>query len=103
MAFRFSPVFRYTVKGKSMYPEYRQGDWVLVNRLAYFFSSPEPGDDVVFHHPVKDDMKLIKRIDRVSGSRCYVRGCNDDFSTDSRDFGPVDQSDIVGKIVYKGG
>jgi signal peptidase I len=38
----------FTVKQKSMTPNYREGDTVLVDKLAYRFSAPKTGDVVVF-------------------------------------------------------
>lgn len=84
-----------------MYPEYKQGDWVLVNRLAYFLFEPRPGDDIVFFHPDKDDFKMLKRIANRSGKKFYVRGINEEYSTDSRAFGAITKSDIVGKVCYR--
>jgi signal peptidase I len=54
---------RAVVEGPSMQPTFYTGDLVIVNRAAYFFSSPQRGDVVVLHNPRTsgaDD--LIKRV-----------------------------------------
>ena len=58
------------VKGNSMWPRYRDGDYLLT--LGYGCRRPQPGDDVVFRHP---DMGLIlKRISRIKDGRLSFRG-----------------------------
>jgi signal peptidase I len=99
------PLARYVVDGPSMEPAYRAGDRLLVNRLAYLRSSPEIGDAVVFRDPERRGRLLIKRVappasDRP-GSRVYVLGDNAQESRDSRHFGAIKRSSILGKAWRK--
>ena len=73
---------RAVVEGPSMQPNFHTGDLVIVNRAAYFFTSPSRGDVVVLHNPRTargDD--LIKRVIGLPGEhieidrgRVYVNG-----------------------------
>lgn len=97
------PLIRYVVDGPSMEPAYRQGDRVLVNRLAYVRRPPIAGDVVVIRDPQRAGHFLLKRIaaavDPLDSSHAhyYVVGDNAGFSRDSRTFGPIARSLIVGK------
>jgi len=97
------PVSRYVVDGPSMEPAYRKGDRLLVNRLAYLRSEPRIGDVVVLRDPEEHTRLLIKRVAAApAGSlpaprHVYVLGDNAAESRDSRHFGPVDDSLIIGR------
>lgn len=58
----------YVVQGVSMRPTFINGEHVLVNKLAYVFGSPQPGQIIVFHPPlsyVHED--YIKRVVATAG------------------------------------
>ena len=64
---------RVRVDGFSMKPTLQDGEFVLVNRLAYRFSEPQRGDIIVFHFPPDPTSQdLIKRIIGLSGDRITV-------------------------------
>jgi signal peptidase I len=63
---------RVRVDGLSMLPTLRDGEFVLVNRLAYRFGSPTRGDIVVFRSINQVDLDLIKRIIGVPGDRIII-------------------------------
>src|SRR5687767_13436391 len=66
---------RVRVEGTSMVPSLQNGEFVLVNRLAYRFGKPERGDIIVFHHPTDQNQEdLIKRVIGVPGDRVRVDG-----------------------------
>jgi len=86
-----------------MEPGYHAGDRVLVNRVAYLFLQPRPGDVVVLRDPELGGRYLLKRIasgDSADGS-VYVTGDNAIDSRDSRHFGPVPRSAIVGRAWFR--
>ena len=59
--------------GFSMKPTLQDGEFVLVNRLAYRFGEPQRGDIIVFHFPPDPaSQDLIKRIIGLSGDRVTV-------------------------------
>ncbi len=72
---------RVRVDGSSMLPTLKNGEYVLVNRLAYRFGRmPEYGDIIVFSSPVSDQ-DLIKRVIglpgdqvQISNGQVYVNG-----------------------------
>jgi signal peptidase I len=98
-----APLARYAVEGNSMEPAYRAGDRVLVNRLAYRHHAPTPGEVVVLRDPERAGDYLLKRVasfpphePSVPGT-VHVLGDNGADSRDSRRFGPVPLSAIVGR------
>lgn len=87
------PISKYTVHGNSMSPTLKEGQEVL----TFNWSKVHEGDVVVIK---KDGKEIVKRIDKIDGDKIYVIGDKLDESTDSRDFGPVDQSQVIGKVLY---
>jgi signal peptidase I len=65
---------RVRVDGFSMLPTLHDGEFVLVNRLAYRFDSPQRGDIVVFHYPPDPRQDLIKRVIGLPGDTVSVQG-----------------------------
>ena len=61
-----------------------------------WFVNPKIGDIVVIK---KSGIEVVKRIEKVDGKKVFVVGDNNDESTDSRDFGPVNMDQIVGKVI----
>jgi signal peptidase I len=102
------------VEGVSMEPALMPGQVILINRLAYGIRSPFPAKDrylVRWKVPSKDDIVVfwtplgtlaVKRIySLLPGQRFTVRGDNSLQSYDSRAYGPVPFSNIIGKV-WKG-
>ena len=95
----FFPITRFKIEDRSMEPNFRSGDYVIINKLAYVFQNPSKGDIVVLKHPKEKARFLIKRISVINNSdEYYVVGDNRNFSQDSRHFGPVKKDAIVGKV-----
>jgi signal peptidase I len=76
---------RIRVEGSSMEPSLHDGEFVVVNRLAYRWNPPERGDIVVFRFPLNPTRRFIKRIValpgdvvQVSDGRVYVNGLAQD-------------------------
>jgi signal peptidase I len=57
----------YHVSGVSMQPGLTDGQYVMVNRIAYWFHRPARGDVVVFHNPQNSSEDLVKRIIGLPG------------------------------------
>jgi len=58
----------FSVKGDSMSQTINDGDYVIINRLAYSFSEPKRGDIVVVR-PRDSSKKILKRIIGLPGER----------------------------------
>ncbi len=89
-------IFR--VSGNSLAPVYKDGDFVVVSSLPFHKRRLAAGDIIVFRkHPYG---VMLKRIDRYNcnDGTIFVIGCNP-ASIDSRRFGPLDSSQVVGKVV----
>lgn len=87
------------VTGDSLYPDYRNGDFVITSKIPVRFGALKVGDVVVL---VRQPYGLlIKRIERVEaqGKRFFVLGTQL-HSVDSREFGLVDRGDILGKVLF---
>jgi nickel-type superoxide dismutase maturation protease len=83
-----------------MEPTFRDGDWLLVRRLR---RTPRSGELVVATDPRVPERLLVKRVRSVAGDGVTVQGDHADpaQSTDSRHFGPLPGSAIVGRPVLR--
>lgn len=73
------------VRGDSMYSTLEEGDYLIINRMAYKFKEPEHGDIIVFKSDLQQEdgsnKDLVKRVIGVGGdhvkienSKVYVNG-----------------------------
>ncbi len=81
------------VVGKSMAPTLQPGRLVFARKPR----SIRPGDIILFRQGPKE---YIKRVDRINNDRLFVLGDNQELSTDSREFGWLDMSTLVAKVVW---
>ena len=63
---------RVLVEGFSMRPTLDNGQYVLVNKMAFRSSLPEYGDIIVFHFPVDPDQDFIKRVIGLPGDEIQI-------------------------------
>ena len=94
-------IFRVTiVDGDSMNPTLKDKQIVFCNVLD---KTPEIGDIVVVDASsiIAEDVTIIKRVVGIDKERntIFLVGDNREHSTDSRDFGWVSTSKIIGVIV----
>jgi len=82
-----------------MEPTIKDGDKVLVNRLAYLFKAPKIGDIVAAK--ISAGKIVVKRIARVEGDTYFLSGDNHSDSFDSRKFGMIGKDKVVGKIILR--
>lgn len=85
------------IAGPSMEPTTRSGDWWLVHRTARL----RPGQLVAFRHPQRPTLIAVKRVVREADGGWWVEGDNASASDDSRAFGAVPQSSVVGRLVWR--
>lgn len=85
-----------------MVPTLLPGDRVLVWRGAGPLK-PEVrvGDLVAVVDPRAPGRVMVKRVVGLTGTEVSVLGDNEAASTDSRHFGPLSVSAIVGRVVYR--
>jgi len=133
----------FLVSGSSMEPGFQNGDYLLVDELAYRFREPARGDVVVFKYPLDPRSYYIKRVIGLPGERVvvdgsavtvymkdgktealkesyvarmssiekgdyavkdgeyFVMGDNRDFSYDSRRWGAMPASDLIGLVRFR--
>jgi len=87
------------VRGHSLYPDFRDGDYVLAAGVPFPSGKIRAGDVIVFRQPGFGT--LIKRVHRVldAGQAYDVRGTQVE-STDSRNFGLVHREHVSGKVIW---
>jgi len=88
---------RVQVEGASMMPALAHGDRLVVVRAG----SPLVGDLVALHDPDEPSRLLVKRVVAVLPAGLEVRGDNQVASRDSRSFGLVAPSAVIGRAVYR--
>jgi signal peptidase I len=103
----------YVIPSASMEPTIQRGDRVLADKTAYHRMAPGKGDVVILIYPDDRSKKYIKRIEALPGETItladssrkevphgfvYVLGDNRQSSFDSRQFGFVPLTDLIGKV-----
>lgn len=63
---------RFRVYGFSMLPTIRDGDYIIVDKAAYYFSSPRRGDVIALESPCNNGTDLIKRIIALPGDTIKI-------------------------------
>ena len=61
------------VKGASMEPNFRDGEYILTDKISYRFSEPRRGDVVIFKAPTNPNVDFIKRIVALPGEKLEVK------------------------------
>ncbi len=80
------------VQGASMHPALPHGKMVL----AWRAKKPRVGDVVIVRH---HRVEVLKRIHEIKGELMYLLGDNPDESTDSRQYGWLPLSAVVGVVL----
>jgi len=105
----------FIVHGKSMDPTFRNGDYLIVDEISYKFTEPKEGDVIVFRYPNDPSKFFIKRVVglpnqtlqvegktvSVEADEYFVLGDNRSASSDSRVWGTVNKSLIIGKAFLR--
>ena len=133
------------VKGNSMYPTFKDKEYLLTDKITYNRQEPRYGDVIVFKAPTNENFDYIKRVIAVPGQTVMIKsghvfidgkqleeyylsgeivthagqfllegesyvvqpgevmafGDNRSHSSDSRDWGPVPEYNIVGRVFFR--
>jgi hypothetical protein len=103
-----------------MAPNYNDGDWLLFRLLPAKSNPAKPksissanalaGKVVLIQRnsQVGTDFLQVKRVTQItndskfnSGIGIWVEGDNKDKSTDSRSWGAIDSSEVIGKLIFR--
>ena len=102
------------VRGDSMSPNFNDGDWLLFRLLPAKSKSSKlvgklVGKVVLIQRQsqVGTDFLQVKRVVKVDESnesnetKFWVEGDNKSASTDSRSWGALDSSEVIGKLIFR--
>lgn len=108
------------VRGDSMSPNFNDGDWLLFRLLPAKSKSGKLVGQLVGkvvliqrHSEIGKDFLQVKRVTQVSDSsssskasdaiknEIWVEGDNKSASTDSRSWGALDSSEVIGKLIFR--
>jgi len=99
------------VRGDSMSPKYNDGDWLLFYLLPAKSKADSLVGKVVLiqrHSEVGTDFLQVKRVSKVTNDpdfanevKIWVEGDNKEKSTDSRSWGALDSSEVIGKLILR--
>ncbi|MGH2536754.1 MAG: signal peptidase I [Candidatus Promineifilaceae bacterium] len=64
---------RFRIEGYSMLPTLKEGEYVIINKLAYHLDEPERGDIIVLHFPNDRSRDFIKRVVGLPGDQVQVQ------------------------------
>ncbi len=64
----------YRIEGASMEPNFHNGEYLIVNKLAYRLGEYERGDVIVFKYPNDPSKDYIKRVIGLPGDTVEIRG-----------------------------
>lgn len=87
------------VTGRSMLPLLQPGDLLFVDPQAYRQHRPQVDELVVARHPHQSHLKIIKRVRAIlPDERYFLSSENELEGSDSRQFGSLPLSSIVGRV-----
>ena len=102
------------VRGDSMSPNFNDGDWLLFRLLPAKSKSGKLVGKLVGkvgliqrQSQVGTDFLQVKRVVKVNESnesnqtKFWVEGDNKSASTDSRSWGALDSSEVIGKLIFR--
>ena len=92
---------RFRIRGESMAPTLVDGALVWVDPYAYRRRPPRIGEIALARHPYRTDLRIAKRVVALHRDEVTLLGDNPAQSTDSRSFGPLPVSTLIGPLVAR--
>lgn len=83
------------IVGNSMHPTLKQGDIVFVRKIHHMHVQ---SNDVVI--AIINGKEVIKRVGLIKNGKIFLIGDNKAASTDSRTFGLVPCTKVLGKVTF---
>lgn len=62
----------FRIEGSSMLPTLKEGEYLIINKLAYLLDEPKRGDIIVLHYPNDRSRDFIKRIIGLPGDTVVI-------------------------------
>lgn len=85
------------VKGSSMYPTFKDGEYILTDKISYRLGLPKHGEVVVFKSPKNENVDFIKRIIGLPGDTVKISKGKVYLNTKL-----LDESEYLDQSVYTG-
>ncbi|MDH6575614.1 nickel-type superoxide dismutase maturation protease [Kitasatospora sp. MAP5-34] len=85
------------VAGPSMVPTLYEGDLVLVR----YGCRIRPGAVVLFRHPLRQDLLVVKRAEGRRGRGWWLLSDNHFVDSDSREYGAVPDDLVLGRVLLR--
>ena len=103
------------VRGKSMLPTFNEGDWLLFKLIPSHLDNSRKiplrlGQVVLIRRASEagSDFLQVKRITQIepqsignSTPKIWVEGDNKSDSSDSRSWGAISQSEVIGRLLFR--
>jgi nickel-type superoxide dismutase maturation protease len=91
------------VSGSSMHPTYNDGDWLVFKQVTATANDSRAllGRVVVIERESYPGIHFIKRVTRLEDDAFWVEGDNKESSTDSRQWGAITPTEIVGVVILR--
>lgn len=92
---------RRRIKGSSMSPTLSENSEILISTNKKHINNLKIGDILYLQHPLQHNTHIVKRLTAIkkNAQHYFVTGDNPNYSTDSRHFGPIAPTIIIGKVV----
>ncbi|HRJ41382.1 MAG: nickel-type superoxide dismutase maturation protease [Caldilineaceae bacterium] len=98
---RFGRRHAFRVVGESMTPTLPPEAVIFFDPAAYDDSPPQVGDVVVARHPFQSGLQIVKRVAEVRENGRYTLHSDNPVGSDSRGFGALPRSHILGRVTSR--